>query len=38
MDEILVAVFKDQKSAVDTQFKRITDFDFTYCIYELQRS
>ncbi len=37
MHEILAPVFKDQQSAMDTQFKGMTDMDFTYNVYELQR-
>ena len=37
MHEILAPVFKDQQSAMDTQFKGMTDMDFTYSVYELQR-
>jgi len=37
MHEILVPVFKDQQSAMNTQFKGMTDVDFTYSDYELQR-
>ncbi len=36
--EILSPVFKDQKSAINSQFKGMTDVDFTYSTYELQRS
>jgi predicted nucleotidyltransferase component of viral defense system len=38
MHEILEPVFKDQQSAIDTQFKGMTDVDFTYSVYELQRN
>ena len=37
MHEILAPVFKDQQSAIDTQFKGMTDVDFTYGVYEHQR-
>ena len=37
MHEILEPVFKDQQSAIDTQFKGMTDVDFTYGVYEHQR-
>jgi predicted nucleotidyltransferase component of viral defense system len=38
MHEILAPVFKDQQSAMNTQFKGMTDVDFTYSVYELQRN
>jgi predicted nucleotidyltransferase component of viral defense system len=38
MHEILAPVFKDQQSALNTQFKGMTDVDFTYSLYELQRN
>jgi predicted nucleotidyltransferase component of viral defense system len=38
MHEILAPVFKDQRSALNTQFKGMTDMDFTYGKYELQRN
>ena len=38
MHEILTPVFKDQQSAMNTHFKGMTDVDFTYSVYELQRS
>jgi hypothetical protein len=38
MHEILAPVFKDQQSAMNTQFKGLTDVDFTYSVYELQRN
>lgn len=38
MHEILSPVFKDQQSAINTQFKGMTDVEFTYSIYEFQRN
>lgn len=38
MHEILAPVFKDQQSAMNTQFNVMTDVDFTYCVYEFQRN
>ena len=38
MHEILAPVFKDQQSAMNTQFIGMTDIDFTYSVYELQRN
>lgn len=37
MHEILAPVFKDQQSAMNTQFKGMTDVDFSYSVYEHQR-
>jgi predicted nucleotidyltransferase component of viral defense system len=37
MHEILAPVFKDQQSAMNTQFHGMTDVDFTYGVYEHQR-
>ncbi len=37
MHEILAPVFKDQQSAMNTQFHGMTDVDFTYGVYEQQR-
>jgi predicted nucleotidyltransferase component of viral defense system len=38
MHEILAPMFKDQQSAMNTQFKGMTDMDFPYSVYELQRN
>jgi hypothetical protein len=38
MHEILAPVFKDQQIVMNTQFKGMTDMDFTYSVYEFQRN
>jgi predicted nucleotidyltransferase component of viral defense system len=38
MHEVLAPVFKDQQSAMNTQFKGMTDVEFTYSAFELQRN
>ena len=38
MHEILAPMFKDQQSAMNTQFKGMTNIDFPYSVYELQRN
>jgi predicted nucleotidyltransferase component of viral defense system len=38
MHEILSPLFKNQESAMRTQFKGMTDVDFSYSVYEYQRS
>ena len=38
MHEILAPMFKDQQSALNTQFKGMTNVYFPYIVYELQRN